>query len=112
MSDGIPIDSNSGSNMNTGIINVIRLLVVTHSFVAWTLFTAAALSNDSARDALIDSIWSFASRNLSQTIFPSVYISNGMGGQGSARYVVRTQTCLVSLINYLIAQLWAERSLH
>ena len=46
---------------------------------AWTLFTATTVSDINVRNAMIDQIWNFASKNESQTIFPTTFTLDGSG---------------------------------
>ncbi|KZT10711.1 uncharacterized protein LAESUDRAFT_643898 [Laetiporus sulphureus 93-53] len=67
---GLPIDSNYNTTGNSG----------------WLAFTAATVSDTTARDRLIDMIWNRASYNLTIGVWPSVYSIEGSGSaiSGSA----------------------------
>ncbi|KIP05603.1 hypothetical protein PHLGIDRAFT_108072, partial [Phlebiopsis gigantea 11061_1 CR5-6] len=61
--NGLPIASDPSSDGNT----------------AWTLFTAMIVTDSNVRNSMIDQVWNFASKNNSQTIFPTSFTLDGKG---------------------------------
>ncbi|KAI0335017.1 DUF1793-domain-containing protein [Cubamyces sp. BRFM 1775] len=68
--NGIPLDSSIGNTTNS---------------VAWQLFTAATVQDDSVRDKLIEGVWARANNNQTFGTFPDMYdASVGTAASGNA----------------------------
>ena len=66
-------------------ISVCRCVAGTYALpltdvgVAWTLFTAAVMSDSNVRDNMVTQIWNFISKNASGNIFPTSFALDGLG---------------------------------
>lgn len=64
-----------------------RLIHCVYPLAAWSLFTAATLTDTSVRDKLIESVWARASFNQTIGANPSVYdVASGTTVKGQAGY--------------------------
>lgn len=109
VSDGLPIDSQVNSDGNTGqsaVQKYIRVILIPS--LAWTLFTAMTVTDTNVRDAMIDQIWNFASKNASQTIFPTDFTLDGKGS--AVKNIAKYIPWLVAMIYayHFLALAWEE----
>lgn len=57
---------------------IISCMCVLKHLTAWSMFTAATMTDNNVRDAIVGQLWKYAARNASGTIFPSNFALNGL----------------------------------
>lgn len=69
------------------------------------MFTAATMTDNNVRDAIVSQLWGYASRNLSQNIFPSTFKLNGLGtsSTGNSPRCVQSFLSPVTGVNHEIS---------